>query len=208
MSNKLSVLILVVFIALTVVLTNSVLAGEKDISGLVNKLKTEIEKNSNASNIVKIIALVELLPLSTNPIIVDEVKNQNSKSVSLEEIKKVNSEWLKSDNQLPVHSQVLNNRCSRELRHVININDFIVEAYVMDNQGAMVAGNVTTREYWQGEGVKWKTSYNNGTGGIYIEEEKFDNTAGMNLQHISLPVIDENGSVIGALAFGIAIQKL
>ena len=84
----------------------------------------------------------------------------------------------------------------------------IVEAFIMDNQGAVVGETNLTSDYWQGDEAKWTDSFSNSRGGINIGKEKYDKSAGTKLQQVSLPIIDEVGNVIGAITYGISTQRL
>ena len=177
-------------------------------SALMDKLVSEIDSNSGATELMKAFIKAELLPLSTNSVFVSEVKAQNAKGISINEIKRIDKQWIEAEDELPVHSEILNNVCSRELKKVIRTNSAIIEAFVMDNQGAVVGETNLTSDYWQGDEAKWTDSYRNGSGGVSIGKEKYDKSAGTKLQQVSLPIIDEDGNVIGAVTYGISTQRL
>lgn len=78
----------------------------------------------------------------------------------------------------------------------------------MDNHGANAGENAITSDYWQGDEAKWKNSYNNSNGGIDIGNLKYDKSAKSVLRQISLPLITNNEKVIGAVTYGISINKI
>ncbi|NLS93339.1 MAG: hypothetical protein GXX96_14375 [Planctomycetaceae bacterium] len=78
----------------------------------------------------------------------------------------------------------------------------------MDNQGANVGQNQLTSDYWQGDEPKWQNSCKDGKGGIDVGENKLDKSSNRTMQHISLPIIDENGRAIGAVTYGLAVDSI
>jgi hypothetical protein len=88
------------------------------------------------------------------------------------------------------------------------LNGLIGECFVMDNQGANVGQNAMTSDYWQGDEPKWQKSFNGGKGGLLIEKRKFDKSTDSIDQKVSLPIIDEEGRVIGAVCWGVKADRL
>ena len=134
--------------------------------------------------------------------------SQNSKGTDLDEIKDIDDKWKGAEDELPIQREKLNNTCAREIKRIVREHPEIIEAFVMDNQGAVVGENNLTSDYWQGDEAKWKNSYNNGKGGIDVGKVKFDRSANAVLQQVSLPIIDKNGKVIGAVTYGVNVDKV
>lgn len=181
--------------------------GAKKKEELVARVAKEIEA-SKASDKVKEFAKKALLPLCTHEVLVKETVALNAKKVALDEIKKIDKEWSAAEEELPIQAEKLNNTCAKELKKIIAGNSAIVEAFAMDNQGAVVGENALTSDYWQGDEEKWTGSYNGGKGGVDVGKEKFDKSANATLQQISLPLIDAQGEVIGAVTWGLSVDKL
>lgn len=175
---------------------------------VMEQLNAQIAASSDGSEKVKEFTKAKLLGLSTNPVIVAEVKAQNAKNASMDEIKKVDEEWSNAEDELPVQTEKLNNACAKELAAVVAANPAIAEIFVMDNQGANVGQNRLTSDYWQGDEPKWQNSYNDGKGGVLIDKEKLDKSSNVVTQQVSVPVLDENGAAIGAICCGITISTL
>ncbi|MBN1765801.1 MAG: hypothetical protein JW860_11125 [Sedimentisphaerales bacterium] len=172
--------------------------------GQLSKLLTkEIDSHAEASDGVKAFTKSILMPLCTNPVFVKEVAAQNAKNISLDDIKAIDEEWKNAEDELPVHQEKLGNACGRETQKIVEMLPMIREMFVMDNQGANVGQNALTSDYWQGDEAKWQNSYKDGQGGVDIGEVEFDKSANLELQQISLPIIDNNAQVIGAVCFGI-----
>jgi hypothetical protein len=183
----------------------------QDKSGLA-ALTQELDGNKLLPEKIKVFAKDKLLPLVSNEIWVKEVTAQNAKNVSIDEIKKLDQAWIAAvESKQPetaLQKEKLSNACALEIKKIIQSLPAIVEAFVMDNQGAVVGENNLTSDYWQGDEPKWTKSYNAAKGGMAIGEPKIDKSVGKVLQQISLPILDTNGKVIGAVTFGLAIDKL
>ena len=173
----------------------------------MTETKTALTASEKAEDKVKSFVTSKLLPLSTNAVFVAEVKKQNSLGTSLDEIKRIDQEWQAAEDFLPIQEKVMDNACAKEIINIIKGLPVIKEAFVMDNQGAVVGENDLTSDYWQGDEAKWKNSFNEGKGGVDVGKVKFDKSANAHLQQISIPVISD-GKAIGAITFGLDINKL
>lgn len=180
------------------------LSASADLNADITK---SINANEKASAKVKAFVLKSLLPLMTNKVFAEETKKQNAAKVSLDEIKKIDKEWQAAEDFLPIQEKVTGNACAEEINKVIAKISGIKEAFVMDNQGAVVGENDLTSDYWQGDEAKWQNSYNGGKGGVDVGKVKFDKSANAQLQQVSLPILDGD-KVIGAITIGIDISKL
>lgn len=175
---------------------------------LLEALRKEINGEKDLSAKTKAFAIKSLLPHSTNAVFIKETVAQNAKKMPLEEIKKIDEQWIKAESMLPIQQEKLNNACAAEVKKIVARVPAVVEAFVMDDQGAVVGENNLTSDYWQGDEEKWTNSFNGGKGGVDIGKAKFDKSANTTLQQISLPLIDKGGKVIGAITWGVAIDKL
>ncbi len=178
------------------------------IKTMKSRLSSQIDQNGKASEKVKIFAKNILLASINNPTFIVAVSKQNDEGVSLDEIKKIDEQWKKAEDFLPIQEKLMDNPCAEAIRGMVKKNTAIVEAFVMDNQGANVCQNELTSDYWQGDEAKWKNSFKDGEGGIDISVEKLDKSTNSVLQQLSLPIVDDSGSVIGAITFGIKTGSL
>ena len=64
-----------------------------------------------------------------------------------------------------------------------------------------------TSDYWQGDEAKFKNSFNQGKGAIFVDEVEFDDSAQAYLVQVSVPVMDQ-GKAIGAITFGIDVDQV
>ena len=139
---------------------------------------------------------------AASPLLIEAVMEHNRKNMSLEEIKRIDSDWLagKSDD---LATALANNPVGRFLNEKINNNRFLyAEAFLCDNQGAVVGEYPKTSDYWQGDEDKFIQSYNNGKGRDYIGPLKFDESTQTFSVQVSVPVLN-GGKTIGVLVVGL-----
>jgi predicted metallopeptidase len=200
---------LVVLLVLTaVVLALPVTADDDPVATLKARLVKDVDAHAKASAKLKKFVKEKLLPLTTNETFVKETVAQNAKRAPLAEIKKIDKAWIEAEDELPIHVEKTTNSCAKAIKRVIAVNSVLVEVFVMDDQGAVVGENQLTSDYWQGDEAKWTGSYASGNGGVDVGKAKFDRSANANLQQVSLPVIDAEGKVVGAVTFGVNVDKL
>jgi hypothetical protein len=171
-------------------------------------LKQAIDANPGLDAKAKAFVKEKLLPLCTNAVFQKETQAQNDKHVSLDAIKKIDADWQAAEEPLPVQTEKQSNACAAEIKKIDKESSVISEAFVMDNQGAVVGENHLTSDYWQGDEDKWTKSFNDGKGGVDAGKPSLDKSANVVLQQISLPIFAEDGKVIGAVTWGILVEKL
>ena len=148
-----------------------------------------------------------LVKLGTDPVIVEAVKAENSKGKSLDQIKEMDKKWIAHAGIADYMQALMDSECGKYLRKIQKSDPYYAEIFVMDNQGANVAMTDKTSDYWQGDEDKFKESYKNGQGAVHISDVKFDDSTQAYLVQVSVPVKD-NDKVIGAITFGIDVDKI
>lgn len=194
-------------IATTLVLLAGLCSAE-DVAALTARLSADLDTNAVIDAKVKAFAKEKLLPLTTNEVLVREAKAQNAKKVPLAEIQTVDKAWTAAEAELPIQKEKLSNPCADAIRGIAKGLSPLREIFAMDNQGANVGQNNLTSDFWQGDEDKWAKSFAGGKGGIDVGKPKFDKSANTTQQQVSLPLIDSDGSVVGAITFGVAIDAL
>ena len=142
----------------------------------------------------------------SDKVFVDATKAQNAKKVKLTEIETIDKEWIagKADDAV---KRVTTGPCADHLRQLVAQHAGFGEAFVMDDQGALVCANSRTSDYWQGDETKWQRSFNGGKGAVFIDRPRYDESAQTPLAQISVPVM-EGGKVIGAITVGVNVYRL
>ena len=153
------------------------------------------------------LANTRLAKLGEDPVIVAAVKVENAKEKTLAQIKEMDKKWSATPGETDFMKALMESECGKHLRKMQESAPFYAEIFVMDNQGANVAMSNKTSDYWQGDEAKFKKSYNGGTGSVFVDEVKFDNSSQAYLVQVSVPVKDGD-KAIGAITFGIDVDKL
>jgi hypothetical protein len=146
-----------------------------------------------------------LVKIGQDATLVSLVEAQNAKRVSLAKIQDIDKQWIAEKGINAFMSGLLGNSASARLKSLLAQYDFILEAFVMDNQGALVGLTNKTSDYWQGDEAKFTESYKGGTGAIHYGEPEFDDSANATVVQISVPVT-KGGRAIGAITFGVSIE--
>ncbi len=147
-----------------------------------------------------------LLAVMTNPVFVAELKKQNALGRTLDEIKAIDGQWKNAEEEMPIMIEQMTNASAAEISKVFKPISQVGEVFLMDNQGANVGLNALTSDFWQGDEAKWELSFNKGKGGLYVGEAELDKSTNEVLQQISLPIIDKDGTVLGAICIGIRVN--
>lgn len=182
--------------------------GAEDAAALRTRLAAEIDASPAMEAKVKTFAKERLLPLITNEVLVREAKAQNVRRVPLAEIQAQDKAWSEAESELPIQKEKLSNASAAAIRAFVRELPALREVFAMDDQGANVGQNNLTSDYWQGDEEKWQRSFAGGKGGVDAGKAKFDKSANATLQQVSLPLVDTDGTVVGAITFGLAVEGL
>lgn len=166
----------------------------------VQVVRADVEKLTalGSSTLSKVVASGSIL---------SAVKAQNAKGTTLEEIKKLDEKWIKTAGYDDFMKSLMNNNCARALNDAAKAHPFIVEAFVMDAQGANVCMIDKTSDYWQGDEAKHEKTYAGGKGSIFVDKVKFDESTQSYIGQVSVPVMD-GAKAIGAVTFGINVEAI
>lgn len=142
----------------------------------------------------------------SDKLFVDAVKAQNAKKVKFPEIENIDKQW-QAGKAADAVKRVTTGPCADRLRLLVSQHPGFGEAFVMDDQGALVCANGRTSDFWQGDETKWQRSFNGGKGAVFIDRPRFDDSAQTPLAQISVPVMD-GGKAIGAITVGVNVYRL
>ena len=144
----------------------------------------------------------KLQEIAQAEMLVKAVREQNAENMSLDEIQKIDREWI-AGGQLQFVQQLLASEPSVYLKIQIQKNKFLyTEAFLCDRNGAIVALFPKTSDYWQGDEEKFTACFNNGNGQLFMGKPEFDESSQTTTIQVSLPVEDQ-GETIGVLVVGL-----
>jgi hypothetical protein len=142
-----------------------------------------------------------------NAAILGAVREQNALNISLSRIRSIDISWMTATEPDARMQTLLKNPCAKSLQASTAARAGYREAFVMDNQGALVCMTRKTSDYWQGDEDKWTKGFAEGRGGVYVSEPELDESTGVKLIHISVPIMD-GGKAIGVISVGIDYNAL
>ena len=148
-----------------------------------------------------------LVKHGVDPVVIDAVKAENAKGKTLDQIKQMDEKWRAHAGIANYMQAMMDSACGKHIAGIQGSAPYYAEIFVMDNQGANVAMTDKTSDYWQGDEAKFKKSFANGTGAVFIDDVEFDDSTQAYLVQVSVPV-KEGTTVIGAITFGIDIDKI
>jgi hypothetical protein len=153
------------------------------------------------------LAKSKLAKLGEDPVIIAAVKAENAKGKTLAQIQDMDKKWKNTPGFADYMKAIMESDCGKYIRKIQENEAFYAEIFVMDNQGANVAMTDKTSDYWQGDEAKFKKSFNNGVGAVFVDEVEFDDSTQAYLVQVSVPV-KNNNKVIGAITIGIDVDKV
>ncbi len=142
-----------------------------------------------------------------NSVLIKAVETQNSQKMTLESIKKADNQWRSVSGLDDTMKAMMANTAAKELASLEKTKPFVVETFLMCNQGANVAMTNKTSDYWQGDEAKFTESFKDGDGAVHIGDVEFDESSQAYLVQVSVPVM-KNGKAIGAITIGVNLDEL
>lgn len=149
----------------------------------------------------------KILKWSEDQILVDAVREQNKSAMTMDQIQKIDNEWIKGTLSEDFVKGILTNACAVRLKELEKTMPVALESFVMDSQGALVCATKKTSDYYQGDEPKWQDAFKAQKGALITGKRQYDESSKATLVHISTPIVS-NGKNIGAIAVGISLTRL
>ena len=155
-----------------------------------------------------VVALVhsKVEQLAVDPVLVEAVRSQNAKKVTLDEIKRLDEQWRATPGTESYMTALMESACGAKLRSDQAEQSYYSEMFLVDNQGANVCMTDKTSDYWQGDESKFTRSFTGGKGQVFIDDVKFDDSTQTYVVQASVPVVDAD-EAIGVLVVSIDVDK-
>jgi len=146
----------------------------------------------------------QLARLSTDPQVVSAVRAHNATPLSAEAKAMTNEQWHNLSLFDPFVRSVAKSPLSEYLKTVKSTDDTIAKVFVSGADGFKVGFDAKT-EHWTHKGMpKHELPM---TGQTWIGPVKLDDSTGLVLIQVGLPVLD-NDKPIGSIVFGLRAEKL
>jgi hypothetical protein len=156
----------------------------------------------------------QLEPWLNSPLLIEAINKQNTDHASLTEaeIDTMDKDWRNQakNGGGPLIDRIVKREASTYLSNKkTESGDLVTEVFIMDNKGLNVAVSDITSDYMQGDEAKWKNTYAQGAGQVFVDDVEFDDSSETFQCQVSATVVDpESGQAIGAVTFGINIDAL
>jgi len=149
--------------------------------------------------------VLDVAGLARNPGVVDAIAVAQRSRKALEDtviaarVGKIESTWETPQVDRLV-KEILSSPTSQVLRHHRETDPRILKILVADETGATVAATDKPLHYVQPNEVYWQTVYDQGRGGIYVSEIRYDDQTKAHYLEIGIPVLEEGtGRFVGAV---------
>ncbi|MDQ0313584.1 cache domain-containing protein [Amorphus orientalis] len=162
---------------------------------------------------LKELANSEIIAIAAAPEVIAAVKAQNAETAGYDQatIDAADATWREevSASSSPMIDAVLARPASSFLAAKKDgSSGLYTEIFVMDAKGLNVAQSDVTSDYWQGDEAKWQETYGKGADSLHLSDVELDESSQTYQSQVSVPVVDENGDVIGALTVGVNVEYL
>src|SRR3989338_4644216 len=109
----------------------------------------------------------------------------------------MDTQWKQTAANDPLIETYTKNQIGNTLRIFASKDTDIVEFFITDLKGGLVASSGKTTDFYQADESWWLATYNGGHGNIYIGDMEFDESVGITGITIAAPLKDAAGKVIG-----------
>lgn len=156
----------------------------------------------------------QLQPWLQSPVLIEAIKRQNAAHAGLTEadIDTMDKDWrqqAKKGGGPLIDRLVKRDASSYLVGKKQDTGDLVTEVFIMDNKGLNVAISDVTSDYMQGDEAKWRKTYAEGAGQIFVDEVEFDDSSETFQSQVSATIVDPStGQAIGAVTFGINVEEL
>lgn len=141
----------------------------------------------------------EIVGWASTPELVRAAQEQSAKPLAMERILAIDRAWQGGGNPQGLVTSLSSNDCAKALLSLLRPG--FGEAFVTDSQGALVCTSRRTSDYWQGDEAKWTRAWDGGTGAVFVSNVDHDDSTGLDLMHISVP-LRAAGRLVGVLTVG------
>jgi hypothetical protein len=142
--------------------------------------------------------------VARDPDVLKAVLESNSRAESLAQVQQKDALW-KVHRNYPLRKQVVGRPCSLKIRKLLSDDANVVEAFVMDDRGALVCSTVETSDYWQGDELKWLRTFEQGRE-AFVDEPALDASTGVYAVQLSVPMT-EGSRRVGAVTFTLKVRR-
>lgn len=142
--------------------------------------------------------------VARDPDVLRAVLDSNTRAESLADVQRKDALWI-AQKTYPLRKQVIGRPCSLKIRRILGDDAAIVEAFAMDDRGALVCATVETSDYWQGDEMKWVRTFQQGRE-AFVDEPALDASTGVYAVQVSVPIVD-GANRVGAVTLTLKLRR-
>lgn len=142
--------------------------------------------------------------IAADPQVRSAVLAKNARHESLREVHQKDKLWTENP-QDPLRQALSTDACAERLRELIKDDPLVVEAILMDAQGANVCVSPATSDYWQGDEPKFQQIFVAGKS-VFLDEPALDASTGAYALQLSVLVADGRTKA-GVLTLTLRVRK-
>jgi len=121
----------------------------------------------------------------------------------------LDQQWLAASDDNPLIQRVLTNTMAVELRKFQARLPQYAELFITDSHGAIIASTDRTSDYYQADEAWWQGAWNGGSGGVFISQPEFDESAGVYAIDMAMPITNQdNDAIVGILRATVNLNEL
>ncbi len=133
--------------------------------------------------------------------VVQAVGDEERDELPMERVRSIDAAWRRGEDPEGLAGRLAKNECAQALQTLLAANPGYGDAFVVDDRGALVCMSQRIARFWQGDDPRWIRAFAGGAGAVFVSTARHDQTTGLDLAHISVPV-RVRGRVIGVLVVG------
>jgi hypothetical protein len=149
----------------------------------------------------------------SDPIIIGALKAQNAanRHLTRADIEALDNEWVSETNRSS--RPMIDKAMATPLSHFLKEKEdeasgTITEVIVMDAKGLNAGQSSVTSDYWQGDEDKFVKSFEKGPGAVFVDDARKDESTQMLQSQVSMTIVDEHDTPIGAITIGVNLDQL
>jgi hypothetical protein len=133
--------------------------------------------------------------------VVQAVVERNERPLSAERMAEIDRAWKAGGNPGGLAGELARNECAQVLQALLGGNPGYADAFVTDQYGALVCMTSRSSGFYHGDEEAWRRAWAGGAGASFVAAPGRDETTGLDLVKISVPVLHE-GRAVGVLTVG------
>lgn len=180
---------------------------------LSTAFSTALAEDDYRLSLIRQYVETHIKPWIHDPILLAALKKDNALHAPLrdEDIQLLDRLWRdeRASGQYKLIQTVLSSPASALLRQKSDASTGVItEIILMDSRGLNVAVSSICSDYWQGDELKFRKTFEAGPDALFIDEPEKDDSTQVLQSQASMTITDDKGRPVGAIAIGLNLDYL